>query len=198
MQLPGQSPLNSPPTREHLEQIAAAKISSKKIRRAVGVAMFSGWTIAIFAVLTFLGGLFSIPAMLLAAGMGIVAYFELRGAGELKRLDRTAPARLANNQLLLAAILFFYGAFELVQGIRHPQSMIGDAGSDPQVAQMLAPYQNLTQTIFIAVYVTVMIVAILGPGLTAMYYRSRAKFVDDYVRNTPPWILELQRAGMSI
>jgi hypothetical protein len=192
------SPLNSPPTPQHLEQIAAAKTLGKKISRAVGVAKLSGWTIAIFAVLTFLSGLFSFSAMVLGLGMGIVAYFELRGAGELKRLDPTAPRRLAINQLALAAILFLYGGWELLQSIRHPQSLLADTSSDPQVAQMLAPYQNFSQMIAVTIYLTVMIVAILGPGLTAVYYNSRRKYIEDYLRGTPEWIVQLQRAGMSV
>jgi hypothetical protein len=202
MQLPGSSLLNSPPTREHLEQIAAARILGKKIRRAASVAAFSGWTIAIFAVLTLIFSLTDPPALLLAIGMGITAYFELRGAGELKSLDRTAPRRLAINQLVLGAFLFLYGAFKLWQSIRHPESLMAEVASDPQIAKELAPYENMTQRfsilIYSALYATVMIVAILGPGLTAVYYRSRAKFIDQYVRDTPPWIIELQRAGMSI
>ena len=89
--LPPNSPFTSPPTAIHLEQITAAKNLGTKIRRAISVANFSGWTIAIFAILTFISGIFSLPALLLGAGTEIIAYYELRGAGEMKRLDRTAP-----------------------------------------------------------------------------------------------------------
>ena len=91
-------------------------------------------------------------------------------------------------------MIFLYGAFELAQSVRHPESII-NTGSDSQAAQMLVPYQNLVQLVVIAFYATVMFVAILGPGLTAVYYYSRVKYIDAYLQQTPAWILELQRGG---
>jgi hypothetical protein len=192
---PFESPLTSPPSRVHLDQIAAAKVLGKKISRAIATAKFSGWTIGIFAAVTFLGGLAgSLSALILGAAMGAITYYELRGANEMKRLDRTAPKRLAMNQIVFALMLIAYAGYELMSTLREPINL-SSYGADPQVA---AQIQSMERPLAIIVYVSVMIAAILGPGLTAIYYYTRAKYIDRYVQNTPTWILDLQRAGMSI
>ena len=73
---------------EQILQIAEARLRWGKIRRGVAVALFDGWTIAIFAGLTLLGGLFNWIGLVLGAGMATVAYIELRGA---KRCSRRIP-----------------------------------------------------------------------------------------------------------
>jgi hypothetical protein len=192
------SPMTSPPTPQHLEQIAAARMASGKIRRAVAAATFSGWTLSIFAALTILSGFTSIPAFVLGLGMAVVAFYEFRGAGEVKRLDATAPKRLAINQLALGAMLFIYAGYSLWTSLRQPTELPASIASDPQIAEMLGPVQDLTRLIYVVLYVTLMVVAILGPGLTAWYYYTRARHIEAYVKRTPQWILDLQRAGMSV
>src|SRR5450432_1548775 len=192
---PPDSPLNSPATPQHLAQIVAARVLGVKIRRVISVAKFSGWTIAIFAAITALSGLASPPAFLLGAGMGVIAYFELRGAGEIKRLDRSAPKRLAINQLAFMIMLILYAAYELVANLRTPMDLSEIGNADPQMLQTI---REMAKPITIAIYVTIMIAAILGPGLTAVYYYTRTKYIDRYLQETPPWILDLQRAGMSV
>jgi hypothetical protein len=39
---------------------------------------------------------------------------------------------------------------------------------------------------------------VAGPGALAWYYFSRAKHVRAYVERTPGWIVEMQRAGVSV
>src|SRR4051812_22789365 len=55
-------------TPEHVAQIAAAKKASVKIRRACAVAKFSGVTTAVFATLTIIFSLNSIPGLMLGIG----------------------------------------------------------------------------------------------------------------------------------
>ena len=62
----------------------------------------------------------------------------------------------------------------------------------------VADYDELIRWIVIAVYGTVMTIAIIGPGLTALYYYTRTRHIDAYIHQTPQWILDLQRAGMSV
>ncbi|MHC4766382.1 MAG: hypothetical protein ACYTF2_14895 [Planctomycetota bacterium] len=81
-------------TNEQLVAITQARRQGRKISRAATVAAVSGWTLAVFAFLTLLFGLFSLTSLLLGVGLGIVAYIELRGSRELRRFDETAPRRL--------------------------------------------------------------------------------------------------------
>jgi hypothetical protein len=68
----------------------------------------------------------------------------------------------------------------------------------PELAEYQDLIGNMSTLIFTCLYGSVMLVAIIGPGLTALYYFSRKKYLQAYVANTPQWILDLQRAGMQL
>ena len=91
---------------EHRAQIVAARKLGGKLRAAGIVAAVDGWTLGVFAVLTILFSLTSPVALILGAGMLAVSYFELRGSGDLKRLDLRAPRILTLNQFALGTMLF--------------------------------------------------------------------------------------------
>ncbi|HEY7088339.1 MAG TPA: hypothetical protein VH518_09645, partial [Tepidisphaeraceae bacterium] len=113
----------------------------------------------------------------------------------LKRLDRTAPRRLAINQIAFGILLFSYGAFCLWTALHAPPD---ELVSDPQLRQMMGPFQDLARELYIIIYGSVMLAAVIGPGLTAFYYSRLTKHIDAYLSQTPQWILELQQAGMSV
>ena len=185
-------------TPEHLRQIAAARVLGVKIHRAIALARVNGWVAAIFAGVTILGSVFSPMELLLGIGMGGISYFEFKGAAGLKRLDPTMPGKLAINQGAFAAILLLYGAINLLRVWHDPSPLAGAGSSDPQLAQMLAPFEGLARNLYLFVYVAIILAAVSGPGLMVVYYQSRRKYIEAYLRQTPAWIQELQRAGMSI
>jgi hypothetical protein len=194
---PQSGPWTTPPTPMHLEQLAAARRRSTKIRRAIATATFSAWTTALFAGLTMLCSVTSPLGFALGAGMAVVSYVEFKGVGHLKRLDRAAPTWMAKNQIVFGVILFLYGAISLWQSLNAP--LPPEVMSDPLVAQAYGrDLGELSKLIYTAVYGSVMLAAILGPGLTALYYRTRVRFIDEYLKETPQWILDLQRAGMNV
>jgi len=41
-------------------------------------------------------------------------------------------------------------------------------------------------------------VAIIAQGGTTLYYFTRAKYIRAYRDQTPPWIVEMQRAGAQL
>src|SRR5262245_36864870 len=116
-------PWQTPPTATHLAQITLARSRGTKIRRASLCALISGWTLAVFAFLPMLFSITSPDGLILGTGMAIVSFIELRGAGELKRLDSTAPRRLALNQAALGVMLFLYGAYRLWLGLNDPSPL---------------------------------------------------------------------------
>ena len=61
--------------------------------RAINVAHFDAWTVAIFGGLTFLVSLvsFSLVGLILGGGMSLVAYLEFVNAARLRRLELDAP-----------------------------------------------------------------------------------------------------------
>ena len=42
------------------------------------------------------------------------------------------------------------------------------------------------------------VISIVLQGGTAIYYKSRRKYVEAYVRETPDWIVQMQRAGIAV
>src|SRR5438046_1369952 len=101
-QLPAPSPLSA----DQITQMRQAYAGAKKIRRARGVAMMDGWSVAVFAALAMLFSVFDplSSAFMLGAGMAVVATLEFIGAARLRRLDLAAPKWLGCNQLLFAAM----------------------------------------------------------------------------------------------
>ena len=95
-------------TGEQLHAISQARWQGRKISRAAGVAAFSGWTMAVFAFITLLSGLFSFVSLMLGVGLSIVSYYELGGSKRLRALDDTAPILLGFNQIALLAIIVLY------------------------------------------------------------------------------------------
>ena len=186
---PGLSP-------EQLKQISDARLRAKKIRKGVSVALFDGWTIAIFAGLTLLSGLFSIVGLLLGIGMAAAAYIELTQAKKLKQLDPRAPAALAWNQVFLGSILFLYAVYSLWSIFSGHSAMNSELAKYPELSQFTGDLDQLSKLIGLLVYGTLIAVAVFGQGGTALFYLSRRKHVDAYLRETPQWILDAQRAGM--
>jgi len=186
-----------PLTPDQLAQLTAARLAGRKIRRAVSVATFDGWTIAIFAALTFLCGLSSPATILLGLGMAVVSYVELTNAAKLRRVDPSAPRRLAFNQLALASMLILYALWSLhtQSDNKELQSLIA---SEPAAAEMLKSLQPLVQRITVAIYASLIAVAILAQGGTALFYYTRTKHIQAYLAQTPPWILQLQKAGFAL
>src|SRR5947207_174238 len=92
--IPPTIPAASPLSPEHIRQMAEARNRGKKIRRAVTVALMDGWTMATFAVLTILMSLTSPSGLAVGAALGLIAMIELRGAGQLRRLQKGAARQL--------------------------------------------------------------------------------------------------------
>jgi len=183
---------------EQVQQLLAAQARVSKLRRAVNVARFDGWTTGFFAVVTILTGFTSGSALLLGFGMAIVAYVEFAGATKLRQLDARAARQLAINQVCLGAMLILYSLWQLYVAMTGPSSFASVTGNDPQLAQMLGSFDGLTKTISMLVYGVLIAIAIFIQGGTAMYYHSRQRHLEEYVRATPKWILDLQRAGVAV
>src|SRR5438270_11115905 len=57
---------------ENLLQLAAARTASRKVRRAISVASFDGWTIGAFAALTLLFGITVYLCNMMGFGLGVI------------------------------------------------------------------------------------------------------------------------------
>lgn len=205
----GQQPMSNPPpmplqagaaalTPEQLGDLMAARRVHRAVRRACAVASGDGWTTAAFGGLTAVASLGSWPTLLLGLGMVVLGWRQVRFAGRLKQLDPEAPACLAATTLMTASLLAAYAAFNLVRGLRDPRAFFGDVTNDPMVSDLLGNVDGLMKLVIVALYGMMLAIAVVGGLATAWYYRSRRKHLLAYLHDTPAWILQLQRAGMSL
>ena len=183
---------------EHLRQLATARSAVRKVRRAIAVASFDGWTIGAFGALTLLTGLTDLSGILMGAGMGAVAFVELRGAGQLRRLEPKAARMLAFNQLALAGILTLYALWRLHAEMTGAGPFQAYKSADPQLARMLQPVESLTHLIALVLYGAMIALACFAQGGLALFYFTRGKHIDAYLAQTPPWIVAMQKSGVAL
>jgi hypothetical protein len=186
---------------EHFAELQAAGLAGRRIRRAARVAAVDGWTIVVFGALTMLVGIGDVSTMAIGGVMVVIGAVEVRGGARLKKLDAGAGRVLGWNQVALGALLLGYAVWRLValrRGDGGVSALLGTAGADPDVKAMLGSVEELARQVMWWTYVTLAMVAVAGPGALAWYYFSRAKHVRAYVERTPGWIVEMQRAGVSV
>jgi len=97
----------------------------------------------------------------------------------------------------------------LIFGLTDPTSLLLGGGmmavaiaeltkTDPELRQMLEPVEGLTTLVMQCVYGALIVVAIFGQGGMALYYHFRRRSAESYTKQTPEWILMMQRAGVSV
>jgi hypothetical protein len=52
---------------------------------------------------------------------------------------------------------------------------------------------DLLKMLSVIIYGSVIVATVIFQGLNALYYFSRAKILQAYLNETPPWIIEVQR-----
>ncbi|MFM9995965.1 MAG: hypothetical protein ACKVU4_09200 [Phycisphaerales bacterium] len=181
----------------HLEQLAAARHASRKLRRTAAVARFSAWSTGILGAITLLGVLFGdVTSLVLAVALMAVAVREGWLAGRLALLHTGAPSALAVNQLALGGIIVVYAAWQL-RGVLTSGglSAVTAPTGDPQVDAMLGDFGALAQRLTVAFYLVVAVAGGVTTGLMALYYHSRRAMLDAFVARTPPWVIQVMRTG---
>ena len=180
-------PTLSPEQRRELED---ARDRARKILVAGKVAAFNGWTIGIFAALSFLFGLGSPVVMVLALALGAVAWNEFRGRTLLRRLDPSAGLLLGRNQLGLMALIVAYCLWSIWRAKAGPP--------DPEMEQLqdlVGVGSDLIEQLTVILYVSVIAATAIFQGLNARYYFRRVGMTEAYLSETPPWVVDLQRSA---
>ncbi len=192
----GASPLPSL-SPQQLQEMADARIAMKPIRRAIFAANFDGWSLAVFAFLSLICGFSSITGILIGVGLGTVAFVELRGISGLRKFEPKTARTLGYNQLALAGILVLYAAWNLI----FPPSLSKELQSaSPDLKAALGGYDlnSINTQINYVIYFTLIAVAVFAQGSLAIFYFRREKTIREYLANTPPWIVQMQRAGFRL
>jgi len=190
----------APLTPEHMEQLARARLREKKIRRATAVAMVNGCILTVFSGCSFLfsavGALFGgidFVGLIMGVGLAVVAWNEFRGRGMLLRLEPRGCRVLGWNQLGLMVLVIGYAAWMLGRALWAPrpyaEAMVGEAA----LAGPLGAVDELYEMISIAIYGGLIVGTMIFQGINSLYYFTRRRHVEAYLRGTPEWIVELRR-----
>lgn len=194
------APLAAPPapsgplSADNLRELELAQRHAKRIRRAIGLARFNGWTIGSFAGLSLLGGVFSLTSLLVGFALAVVSYNEFSGAKALQRLDPAAPRRLGLNQIGLCCVVILYSLWSIYSTLTGPNPYGSAMAAGRHATDILASIEQLQTTLTLAVYGAMIALSISFQGGMAWYYFTRKRLVRDYVSETPGWIIDLQRA----
>ena len=187
------------PTQRH--ELEAARVRAKPIRRAAGVAAFNGWSMAILAVCSAPFVIFGPVNLVIAAGLGVLAWNELRGRRRLLAFDPQAPALLGWNQLGLLALVSCYCLWQIAMSLLGGSELAKEIDAHPEWRNLFGTgeeFDAFVGLIAVVFYSLVIAISVAAQGLNAWYYFSRRKNVEDYLRETPSWVVELQRlAGRS-
>lgn len=183
---------SGPLSAEHLNEISAAQKRGKKILRAAGVAVFSGWSMVIFAAVTLMFAFLSDwSAWAIGIGLAVCGINELRGGALLRKMEARGASVLGWNQILLGAIIIAYALWSLKSAIGNPAlKSITQGTGDPQIDAIAS---QLTTAVTWALYGSMAVVGLVVPGLTAIYYFTRGPLVTRFRRETPEWVVEVIR-----
>ena len=179
----------NPLTRVQKEAFVAAWEEARKILVAGKIAVFNGWTLLILGGLSALMGLGSLRAMLTGGALLALGWNELRGRTLLQRFDPQGPRILGWNQVALMGVIVLYCAWGIYRALNVP---------NPQVTQLeeLAGMEvGTVGQLTAVVYGGVIALTAIFQGLLSRYYFLREEPVRRYLRETPRWIVELQRVA---
>jgi len=182
------------PSPEQLRVLAAAQARARKVYRAARVASFSGWTTAILSAGTLIGAILDPMALPLGFALAIIAWVELHGAAELRRFEAVAPGRLALNQVAFMCVLVVWAGWGLMQTVTGGNVYDAQIAATPQLAPTLRPLGELAMFISILFYGLVAGGSVIVQGGAAIYYFSRRRHLDEFIRNTPDWAVAMLRA----
>ncbi len=183
---------------ENLRELELAQGRAKKIRRAIGVALFNGWTTGIFAAISLLCGLFSLTSFLIGIALAIVSYNEFAGAKMFRRFDEQATRRLGFNQLGFCGVLIIYSLWSIYCILTEPNPYAAALPANDRALATLGSIEQMYTTISLTVYGSLIFLSMIFQGGTAWYYFTRGKYIRAYVNETPPWIIDLQRSTSTL
>jgi len=180
---------DSPLTPDQQAELREAMERAGSFLGAAKVATLNGWTFGIFAALSILFGLFSLTGFLVGVGLAVVARNEFVGRGRLRSLEASGLELLWRNQLGLMALIVVYCAWSMYRAVAVP---------DPQIAELTELLGEgtgeLVQSLTLTVYTLVIVGTVIFQGLNARYYHVRVGRLRDYLRDTPQWVVDVQRS----
>lgn len=185
-------------------EIARGAEREKGFAFARKLASFNGVGAGIFAAIALLSAAFDTASLLLSLPLSIIAFVELNGGQRVARYERNGLVQLACNQLALVVLVAVYGLVQILgaHDSASPLSEIlaqsgvqsADLGIDGVSAE-LGDFDEMYRTAVTAFYAVVIAATFLIQGGCALYYYSRLKRLDQFLADTPRWVVDYLRAG---
>jgi hypothetical protein len=179
----GESPLSP----GQLDALAAGMARARKVLGAARLAAFTGWTLLAFGVLSFLLTLFSLTGVLVGCALGAVGWNELEGRKLVLHFRPEGPRRLARNQLWFLGVIVLYCLWAIYKSWFHPLPEVA------QVEDLLELGPGFVATATSAFYGLVMVVGVAYQLGMHRYHKARVRMVEEYLAETPPWVIEVER-----
>ncbi|MDP6542896.1 MAG: hypothetical protein QGH60_02830 [Phycisphaerae bacterium] len=198
------TPSEAPLTGEHLDQLTYAKLRAKKVRKACGVATLNGCILVAFSGLSLLMALiglmfgeFDVLGLGFGAGLGILAWNEFRGRAMLRGFKLRGCQVLGWNQVGLLAMVIVYSVWMIAAALWGPSPYDEAIANESMLAGPLGSINELHKMITVAIYGGLIVGTLIFQGLNVLYYFTRRTHVEAYLRETPEWVVELQRRGVA-
>ena len=185
-----------PLTPAQQQEVADAHGRARKLRSAAGVARFNAWSTGLLALCSIPFAWSSVSGLLVALGLGVVAYNEVRGRRLLLDFDSRGPVLLGWNQLGLLAGIVVYCGWMLATGLSDSSPWQAELAANPELGELLgsgAELDHLYHLLVVAVYGSVILLSVLYQGWNAWYYFSRRRVLATYLQSTAEWVRDLQR-----
>lgn len=177
-------------------ELADANRRARTVRRAAGVAAFNGWTTGLLAACSAPFAWFGAVNLLIAGGLGVVAFNEFRGRRRLLRFDPSGAALLGWNQLGFLAGIVAYCLWRVAAGFFGEGPFAAELAAKPELRQVFDSAEGFDaayRVAIVAFYGLVIVLSLLFQGGNAVYYFTRRRHVGAYLRDTPEWVVRLQR-----
>ena len=121
-----------------------------------------------------------------------VARNEFAGRARLRALDPSGLELLWRNQVGFLALIIVYCAWSMYRSVAAPDPLLAE------FTELLGEgIEDLVQRVTLILYSAVIVATGIFQGLNARYYFVRVSMVRDYVRDTPQWALDMQRAAVT-
>lgn len=175
---------------EQREELTTATDRAGKILGAGKVASFNGWTLGVIGAISLLFGLFSLTSFIAGACLLAVAWNEFRGRDMLRSFNPQGPDLLWKNQAGLMSLVIAYCAWSIYKAKAHPSAEVA------QLEELAGLPADFITDMTVTVYASAILLTLLFQGLNARYYFARVQMLADYLRETPDWIVDLQKINV--
>jgi hypothetical protein len=180
----------SPLTPEQRQLLIDATKGADSFMGAAKVAGFNAWSVGFFAVVSILFGLFSLSGFVVGVGLAVVTRNEFVGRKRIRALDLSGLELLWRNQVGFMVLIIAYCIWSMYTTVAVP---------DPQMTELTdllgEGTGEMVQQLTLIVYGAVIVATVIFQGLNARYYFLRVARMTDYLRETPGWVIDLQRAA---